>query len=119
MPTSAFSEMPDIDYICRSSGEEKILHVEQTIENGAPFSNLMGVSYKDETGEVFDTESLDVPADLDKYPSPYLEGVFDLSNMDEALMLTSRGCPHDCIFCYTPHAFKHKISFLCYTQFQL
>ena len=26
-------------------------------------------------------------------------------------MLTSRGCPHHCIYCYTPHAFKHKVTF--------
>lgn len=111
MPSSAFSEMPDIDYICRSSGEETILRVAQAIKNGTPFSNLLGVSYKDEKGEVFDTDGLDAAADLDQYPSPYLDDIFDFSHMGEALMLTSRGCPHDCIFCYTPHAFKHKVSF--------
>ena len=26
-------------------------------------------------------------------------------------MLTSRGCPHHCIYCYTPHAFQHKVAF--------
>jgi len=47
MPSSAFSELPDIDYISRSSGEETVLHVAQAIKNGTPFSNLLGVSYKD------------------------------------------------------------------------
>ena len=69
MPSSAFSELPDIDYICRSSGEETLLRVAQAIKNGAPFSNLLGVSYKDATGEVFDTDGLDAAADLDQYPS--------------------------------------------------
>jgi radical SAM superfamily enzyme YgiQ (UPF0313 family) len=50
-------------------------------------------------------------ADLDLYPSPYLDDTFDYSRMSEAIMLTSRGCPHDCIYCYTPNAFKHKVSF--------
>ena len=31
--------------------------------------------------------------------------------MREAIMLTSRGCPHHCIYCYTPPAFKHRVSF--------
>ncbi|MBC2695222.1 MAG: B12-binding domain-containing radical SAM protein [Desulfobacteraceae bacterium] len=111
MPSSAFSELPDIDYICRSSGEETLLHVAQAIKNGTHFSNLLGVSYKDASGEVFDTPELDAAADLDVYPSPYLDNTFDYSRMREAIMLTSRGCPHDCIYCYTPNAFKHKVSF--------
>jgi radical SAM superfamily enzyme YgiQ (UPF0313 family) len=111
MPSSAFSELLDIDYISRSSGEETLLCVARAIKNGTPFSNLLGVSYKDASGEVFDTPGLDAKADLDLYPSPYLDDTFDYSRMSEAIMLTSRGCPHDCIYCYTPNAFKHKVSF--------
>ncbi len=111
MPSAAFSELHDIDYISRSSGEETLLRVARAIKNGTPFSNLLGVSYKDASGEVFDTPGLDAEADLDLYPSPYLDDTFDYSRMSEAIMLTSRGCPHDCIYCYTPNAFKHKVSF--------
>ncbi len=111
MPSSAFSELPDIDYISRSSGEETLLCIARAIKNGTPFSNLFGVSCKDASGEVFDTPGLDAEADLDLYPSPYLDDTFDYSRMSEAIMLTSRGCPHDCIYCYTPNAFKHKVSF--------
>jgi len=111
MPSAAFSELPDIDYICRSSGEETLLRVARAVKNGTPFSHLLGVSYKDASGEVFDTDGFDALADLDLYPSPYLDDTFDYSSMSEAIMLTSRGCPHDCIYCYTPNAFKHKVSF--------
>ncbi len=111
MPSAAFFEIHDIDYISRSSGEETLLRVARAIKNGTPFSNLLGVSYKDASGEVFDTPGLDAEADLDLYPSPYLDDTFDYSRMSEAIMLTSRGCPHDCIYCYTPNAFKHKVSF--------
>ncbi|OEU56326.1 MAG: hypothetical protein BA868_08640, partial [Desulfobacterales bacterium C00003106] len=111
MPSEAFSELPDIDYICRSSGEETLLSVARAIKNGTPFSDLMGVSCKDASGEVFDTAGVSASSDLDGYPSPYLDDTFDYSRMSEAIMLTSRGCPHDCIYCYTPNAFKHKVSF--------
>ncbi|MCK4467459.1 MAG: cobalamin-dependent protein, partial [Desulfobacterales bacterium] len=97
MPSAAFFELHDIDYISRSSGEETLLRVARAIKNGTPFSNLLGVSYKDASGEVFDTPGLDAEADLDLYPSPYLDDTFDYSRMSEAIMLTSRGCPHDCI----------------------
>ena len=111
MPSAAFAELPEIDYICRSSGEVTLLGVARAIENGTPFSDLSGVTYKDAPGAVYETAELEGFTDLDRYPSPYLDDVFDYACMNEAIMLTSRGCPHHCIYCYTPHAFKHKVSF--------
>ena len=111
MPSAAFAELSDIDYICRSSGEVTLLRIARAIENGTPFSDLLGVTYKDTHGAVYDTGELEGFTDLDRYPSPYLDGVFDYSSMREAIMLTSRGCPHHCIYCYTPSAFKHRVSF--------
>ncbi len=111
MPSAAFAVLRDIDYICRSSGEVTLLRIARAIENGTPFSDLLGVSYKDGDGAVYDTAELEDFTDLDSYPSPYLDDVFDYSCMREAIMLTSRGCPHHCIYCYTPSAFKHRVSF--------
>ena len=111
MPSAAFAELPDVDYICRSPGELTLLGIARAIENGTPFLDLSGVSYKDDNNAVFDTPELEGYTDLDRYPSAYLNDVFDYSRMKEAIMLTSRGCPHHCIYCYTPDAFKHKISF--------
>jgi radical SAM superfamily enzyme YgiQ (UPF0313 family) len=49
---------------------------------------------------------------LDEYPSPYLtDGLIDFLKTEEAIMLTSRGCPYQCIFCYTPNACKRKVRF--------
>ncbi|MBW2331330.1 MAG: B12-binding domain-containing radical SAM protein, partial [Deltaproteobacteria bacterium] len=111
MPSVAFAELPEIDYISRSSGEVTLLGIARAIENGTPFSDLSGVTYKNASGAVYETADFEGFADLDSYPSPYLDDVFDYSCMSEAIMLTSRGCPHHCIYCYTPHAFKHKVSF--------
>jgi radical SAM superfamily enzyme YgiQ (UPF0313 family) len=111
MPSAAFAELPDIDYICRSSGEVTLFRIAQAVQNGTPFSDLLGVSYKETDGTVHDTAELEGFTDLDHYPSPYLDDVFDYSRMREAIMLTSRGCPHHCIYCYTPHAFNHRVGF--------
>ena len=111
MPSAAFTELSDVDYICRSPGELTMLGIARAIENGTPFLDISGVSYKDDNDAVFDTPELEGYTDLDHYPSAYLNDVFDYSRMKEAIMLTSRGCPHHCIYCYTPNAFKHKISF--------
>ncbi len=111
MPSAGFAQLPDVDYVCRSSGEVTLLSIAQAIEKGAPFSDLAGVSYKLADGVIRDTDPLEGFIDLDNYPSPYLSDVFDYSRMREAIMLTSRGCPHHCMYCYTPHAFQHKIRF--------
>jgi len=111
MPSGALRVMPHVDYICRSSGEITLLGIARAVQEGAPFSNLSGVSFRDSDGRIHDTGPLEQLSDLDSYPSPYLDDVFDYSGMGEAIMLTSRGCPHNCIFCYTPRAFNHKITF--------
>jgi len=87
MPSAAFAELPDVDYICRSPGEITLLGIAQAIENGTPFLNLSGVSYKDDDGAVLDTPELEGYTDLDRYPSAYLNDVFDYSRMREAIML--------------------------------
>lgn len=111
MPSAAFAAMPDVDYVCRSSGETTLLKVAEAIRDDRPFSGLSGVTYRNADGHVQDTDELQGFSDLDCYPSPYLSGVIDLSRTREAIMLTSRGCPHQCIYCYTPCAFKRKVSF--------
>jgi anaerobic magnesium-protoporphyrin IX monomethyl ester cyclase len=111
MPPEALRAMASVDYLCRSSGEATLLGIALAVQAGTPFSNLAGVTYRDPDGGIHDTEPLDGAVDLDGYPSPYLDHVFDLSSMGEAIMLTSRGCPHNCVFCYTPCAFNHKITF--------
>jgi radical SAM superfamily enzyme YgiQ (UPF0313 family) len=110
MPTEALREMPEVDYLCRSSGEVTLQTVAEAIRAKTPFTGLAGVSYQNAAG-LFDTPALVGFSDLDEYPSPYLNDVFDYSAMGEAIMLTSRGCPHNCIFCYTPQAFQRKIRF--------
>jgi len=46
MPSAGFAQLPDVDYVCRSSGEVTLLAIAQAIKEGQPFSDLSGVSYK-------------------------------------------------------------------------
>jgi len=109
MPAIALKYMP-VDYICRGEGEFTILSIAQAIGEGNPFSKIIGASYKVD-GEIFDNKPANFYEELDLYPSPHLDDMFDYKNVKEAILLTSRGCPFNCIFCYTPHASHHKIRF--------
>ena len=81
MPSAAFAELANVDYICRSPGELTMLGIARAIENGTPFLDLSGVSYKDDNNAVFDTPELEGYSDLDRYPSAYLDVVFDYATV--------------------------------------
>lgn len=109
MPAVALKYMP-VDYICKGEGEITMLSIAQAIEGGNPFSKVMGAAYKVD-GEIAEGEPATTYEALDIYPSPHLDDIFDYKNVKEAILLTSRGCPFNCVFCYTPHASGHKIRF--------
>jgi anaerobic magnesium-protoporphyrin IX monomethyl ester cyclase len=110
MPPEALAELPEVDYICRKEGELTLLSIARAIEAGRPLEGVAGACYRSR-GAVVEGASVEGPKDLDEYPSPYLADVFDYAQVKEAILLTSRGCSYRCLFCYTPHAFGHKIRF--------
>jgi len=112
LPTQALPDLPSVDLVCRSEGEPALLCLAQTVRDGGEVLNLPGWSGKGPDGSLWDGGVPDpAPADLDAYPSPYLEGILDPKGADEAILLASRGCPYQCAFCYTPKAFGKRIRF--------
>jgi len=113
MPSAALEGGP-IDYICRDEGEIAFLNIAKALRDEKASPIVSGCSCKLEDGRFHDGPSIIAYNNLDKYPSPYLtDGLIDFSKTEEAIMLTSRGCPYQCIFCYTPNAFKRKVRFHC------
>ncbi|MBW1679187.1 MAG: B12-binding domain-containing radical SAM protein, partial [Deltaproteobacteria bacterium] len=111
MPSSALEDGP-IDFICREEGEIAFLSIAGALRDEKTSFPVPGCSCKLEDGCFHDGPSIIGYSNLDEYPSPYLtDGLIDFSKMEEAIMLTSRGCPYNCIFCYTPNAFKRKVRF--------
>ena len=105
MPGEALSVMPEIDYLSRGEGELTISAIARAVEWASFESPVAGVTSRTRDGEIVTGPEHDAPPGLDDYASPWLSGVLDPAAMDESIMLTSRGCPNNCSFCYTPAAF--------------
>lgn len=109
IPDAALDALPSVDFLCRGEGEAVILAVVNAIASNATDRPISGVTARNPDGDHWTGPPVLPAADLDEYPSPWLEGILDPAPMEEAIMLTSRGCPHACAFCYTPAASGRRI----------
>lgn len=98
----------DIDIVVRGEGEEAFFEICEAAELKAPFSQIKGISYKDASGKIIHSPKRPINPNIDTYPMPAINLVPiekyrispDLRTGDRfGLILTSRGCPYDCIFC--------------------
>jgi putative methyltransferase len=107
-PQDYFEQYRFIDVAVRSEGEGAFSDILTRFLDSRDFSGIPGVSWRDQkTGNCVRNESERPQArDLDIYPSPYLEGLYeDLIADNEGLEFqqiieTNRGCPFLCTFCF-------------------
>ena len=101
--TSFLESYPYIDILVHGEGEESVRLLFETIAQGGNLTAVPNITYRTEGGG-FERTHTALPKGLD-YPSPYLEGWFDaiIEQHPEitfnAILETSRGCPHQCAYC--------------------
>ncbi len=111
MPFEALESLPDIDILIHAEGEVVFLNLIKAIESGAELTDVKGLSYRNGEKVFHNEDSPDLPDDLDTYPSPYLTEILNLQGKDTAIILSSRGCRHNCLFCVTPSVCKGRIRY--------
>ncbi len=96
----------NINYVVRHEPELIVIDLVKALVNKSDISQVRGISYKQD-GEVVNNPNADRIADLNSLPWP----AFDLLPMEKyrytfsdipmpfALMISSRGCPFNCIYC--------------------
>lgn len=107
-PSAFFAEHGFVDVAVRGEGEEAFTEILERRAAGRDFAEIPGVSYRDGAGVVHVSRTeRPFNRDLNAYPSPYLEGLFDdliaAQGPDlefQAIIETNRGCPFHCTFCY-------------------
>ncbi|MBP7063434.1 hypothetical protein [Ferrovibrio sp.] len=108
-PTAYMERHSFVDVAVRAEGEETFLDILLRHLEGGDFDDIPNVTYRRKSdGAIIEVEKERAfQRDLDSYPSPYLEGVFDdlltlrSDTLDfQAIIETNRGCPFQCTFCY-------------------
>ena len=102
-----------IDFIVRGEGEKSFAELIKAIDEGEnkKLRNIKGLSYK-ENGKIIHNPPREFIKDLDSIPFPARERLMNLENYtseDMGVILTSRGCPFKCTYCY--HPWKGRVHF--------
>ncbi len=109
-------ENSDFDIAVHGEGEKAFLGVIENILGSRQLDQIDGISYFDnKTSKVIKNKAAEREKNIDIYPSPYLNGVFDKLILEndfgfQASQETHRGCPYSCTFCDWGSATMQKIN---------
>ncbi len=86
------------DIVVRGEGEITLRHLYETIREGKDWQHILGITYKNEKGDVCSTEDALLIRDLDEIPIfPY--HLFENAKYDMGVITGARGCPYKCSYC--------------------
>lgn len=97
-------EHPYIDITVRGDGEKTFSEILNRNLETKDFRGIEGISFITSDGDYVKTPERELIKDLDEFPSPYLNGIFDkiinTHNIDfQAIVETNRGCSFSCSYC--------------------
>lgn len=104
--------IPEVDFLVLGEGEITFTELLQKIDNYEELKEVKGIVFK-HGGKIVNTGFKGFIGDLDSLPfparhlTPYKKYYSLIAQRNPiTTMLTSRGCPYRCLFCYRPHMGK-------------
>lgn len=119
VPEETLKACAYIDFIARREYEYTLRELAEKLENGTTdYSDILGISYIHQSGEVKNNPDRPFIEDLDSLPfvsKVYKEhGVnprdyfFAAAEYPMMMIFTGRGCPNNCFFCVYPQTFHGR-----------
>jgi radical SAM superfamily enzyme YgiQ (UPF0313 family) len=111
----SFRDLPALDFIAIGEGEHTIVELARALEGRGDLRDVRGLALRDPgNGEIVRTPPRTLADDLDQLPDPARDLVpvarylaFD----SHASVVTSRGCPYECVFCSAPAWTGRKVRY--------
>lgn len=99
--TADFLQETSIEAACIGEGEETLLELmDFFVHNKGSLKDIQGIIFLDEKGKLVETPSRKPPENLDDIPWPDITLTNDYKYYGLLPILTGRGCPFGCTFCY-------------------
>jgi anaerobic magnesium-protoporphyrin IX monomethyl ester cyclase len=103
------------DVVVMGEGEETIIDLLNSFENGLPLAGVQGIAYRDHAGNVVVNAPRPLIKNIDELPLPAYH-LIDLRDYASVIshrkrfitFVRSRGCPFNCIFCSVNAMFKRR-----------
>ena len=95
------------DYAAYGEGEITFWEFIQYIKNPLNIEAIDGLIYKDKEGNIHRNNPRVIISDIDTIPFPAFH-LFPMERYPQHRMITSRGCPHECVFCNSRSIWTNK-----------
>ncbi len=107
LPERTLKECSSIDMIVRGEGEITSYELVTAIKNQSPFDGIDGLAYRKNEKvlltspqtRILNLDSLPFPDRSDLPIKKYMPSIKWFNRAPFATVMTSRGCPNDCVFC--------------------
>jgi radical SAM superfamily enzyme YgiQ (UPF0313 family) len=122
-PTATFCDdlilqhIPWVELCVRGEGEQTVFELIQAWDSGERVDNIPGITFRTSGNKIKRNpdrtvlRSVEKGAELDIFPSPYLEEIIPIQQSGEIGLISSRGCPYKCVYCSNAAFARHRVSY--------
>lgn len=103
----------DVDFVVRGEGEFTFLELIQALEKNASYTEIKGLSYKNQSQQFVHNSERPYLENLDELPFPNKSLIIDEQKEKATyrIIFCSRGCPYRCNYCNTASIWGRKVRY--------